>query len=222
MGSVRWPFRRILRGTGLVGALAGLAILAAPSAAAAPAPEGSPPASPPSCQPTVPGDSFESPVVAPGTFTEPGAGAVIGPWTVTAVNVNLNGAGLYQAADGVQTLDLSGNAPGGVRRAVPTVALPLPLFTYVVTYCLAGNPDGGPAVKTGVVQVNGTPVQRFSFDGTGKSRRDMGYQPQRVSFTATGASTDLEFRSTTPTPYGPVIDKVAIQKCFLRLFCAPI
>lgn len=221
MGTARLSSHRILRVTGVVGAMTGMSILMAPAAPASPTPDGILPVAPQNCQPA-PGNTFESPVVAPGTFVEPGAGAVIGPWTVTPNNVNLNGAGLYQAADGVQTLDLSGSSPGGVTRTIPTVSLPLPLFTYVITFCLAGNPDSGPPVKSGEVQVNGTPVQHFTFDTTGKTRADMGYRLQRISFTATGPDTEVAFRSTTPTAYGPVIDKVTIQKCFLRLFCSPV
>jgi hypothetical protein len=126
----------------------------------------------------------------------------------------------YQAADGVQSVDLSGNSPGGVARSFDTVALPLPLYTYVITYCLAGNPDGGPAVKTGQVLVNDTPVQDYSFDSTGKSPSNMGYLAQSVTFTSSGSSAKVEFRSTTASAYGPVIDKVGFTKCLLGLFCS--
>lgn len=218
MGSVKSSWRRLFLGMGMVGALTGLGALTAPVANAiltTSATDGVPQ----DCR-TTPGDTFEIPLAPEGSFTEPSAGQMIGPWTVTPNNVNLNGKGKYQAADGVQSVDLSGNSPGGVARSFDTSAFPLPLFTYVITYCLAGNPDDGPTMKTGQVLVNGTPVQDFSFDITGKSPSDMGYLPQSVTFTSAGPSAEVEFRSTTATAYGPVIDKVAFKKCLLGLFCS--
>ncbi|HEY2762799.1 MAG TPA: DUF642 domain-containing protein [Pseudonocardiaceae bacterium] len=170
---------------------------------------------------TTPGDTFETPVVTPGTFLRPSAGQTIGPWTVTRNNVDLIGAGFWQAADGVQSVDLDGNGPGAVARSFDTASFPLPLFTYVLTYCLAGNPDSGPTVKTGQVLVNGTPVNDFSFSTMGKARSNMGYQMETVSFTSSGPDVKVEFRSTTtPGGYGPVIDKVTFKKCLLGLFCS--
>jgi choice-of-anchor C domain-containing protein len=202
----------------MVGALTGLGTLTAPLADAAPA-VSAPDAAPQDCQ-TTPGDTFETPLAPVGSFSEPSAGQMIGPWTVTAKNVDLNGRGKYQAADGVQSVDLNGNGPGGVARSFDTYTFPLPLYTYVVTYCLAGNPDGGPAVKTGQVLVDGAPAQSFSFDITGKSPSNMGYLPQSVTFTSAGPSAKVEFRSTTADAYGPVIDKVAFKKCLLGLLCS--
>lgn len=214
--SLRLSLRRLFVGMGMVGALAGLGAMVAPVSDAATTTAAS---APESCQ-TTPGDTFETPVIPPRTFQEPAAGTMIGPWTVTPNNINLNGAGFYQAADGVQTVDLSGNSPGGVARAFDTVSIPVPLYTYTVTYCLAGNPDGGPAVKTGEVLVNDTRVQEFSFDGTGRTRSAMGYQLETFSFNSTGPNAKVEFRSTTNGFYGPVIDKVTFKECFLGLFCS--
>lgn len=218
MGSAKSSWRRLFLGLGMVGALTGLGALTAPVAVAIPTTPGTG-GVPQDCR-TTPGDTFETPLAPVGSFSEPSAGQTIGPWTVTPNNVDLNGRGFYQAADGVQSVDLSGNSPGGVARSFDTFAFPLPLYTYVITYCLAGNPDGGPPVKTGQILVNGTPVQNFSFDTSGKSRSNMGYLPQSVKFTSTGHSAKVEFRSTTTTVYGPVIDKVAFEKCLLGLFCS--
>lgn len=218
MGSVKNSWRRLLLGMGMVSALTGLGALTAPLADAIPTTSATD-GVPQDCR-TTPGDTFETPLAPVGSFSEPSAGQMIGPWTVTPNNVDLNGKGKYQAADGVQSVDLSGNSPGGVARSFDTFAFPLPLYTYVITYCLAGNPDGGPTVKTGQVLVNNAPVQNFSFDSTGKSPSNMGYLPQSVTFTSAGPSAKVEFRSTTATVYGPVIDKVAFKKCLLGLFCS--
>jgi hypothetical protein len=84
---------------------------------------------------------------------------------------------------------------------------------YTVTYSLAANPAGGPAVKTGKVLVDGQNFQNFSFDTTGKTMSNMGYVTREVSFVATGATTTLAFASTLSGAYGPVIDDVSVRAC---------
>ncbi|HEV8555542.1 MAG TPA: choice-of-anchor C family protein [Actinophytocola sp.] len=158
--------------------------------------------------------SFETPVVTPGTFQNLGAGASIGAWTVSQGHVDLIGAGFWQAADGVQSVDLDGSsAPltGGVAQTFTTV----PLLKYRVIYRLAGNPAQGPTVKTGEVVANGGVIQSFSFDITGKSFTNMGYVHKEAHFVATGLSSTLVFRSTTGSGFGPVIDDVDVESCLL-------
>jgi choice-of-anchor C domain-containing protein len=227
MGSAKLSLRRLFVGIGTVAALTGLTVLVTPSASANPAGSGVPaiPMIPQSCQvgPSSSADSFEEPTAPAGRFSTLPAGAAIGPWAVTQNNVDLMGAGSWQAADGVQSVDLSGSVfpfQGAVARTFATDGLPLPLFTYIVTFCLAGNPDSGPAVKTGQVLLNGTPVKDFSFDVTGKSPADMGYRLETLSFTSKAAEAEIEFVSTTNTAYGPVIDKVRFHKCLLGLICS--
>jgi choice-of-anchor C domain-containing protein len=157
--------------------------------------------------------SFESPVVTPNTFQTFFAGASIGPWTVTQGSVDLIGQGWWQAADGVQSLDLDGDQQGAVAQTFST----LPLLKYEVSFKLAGNTGSGPTVKTGQVLVNGQVVKEFSFDITGKTPSNMGYVSQEFTFLASGSSTTLEFASTTPGAFGPVIDKVEVESCLLIL-----
>lgn len=109
--------------------------------------------------------SFETPLAPAGGFTTLGAGSSIGPWTVTYGTVDLIGAGFWAAADGDQSVDLSGYWSGAVAQTFATQ----PGTRYLVSYALAGNPAGPPTVKTGQVQVNGVDVQNFSFDTTGKT-----------------------------------------------------
>lgn len=227
MGSVKVSLRRLFVGVGTVAAMTGMAVLVAPSVSATPAGGGIPlsPKAPQFCQvgSSSGADSFEEPTAPAHGFSTLSAGAAIGPWTVTQNNVDLMGADSWQAADGDQSVDLSGSiAPirGAVARTFPTDGLPLPLFTYVVTFCLAGNPDSGPAVKTGQVLLNGTPVKDFSFDITGRSPADMGYRLETLSFTSKAAEAEIEFVSTTNTAYGPVVDKVRFHKCLLGLICS--
>lgn len=153
--------------------------------------------------------SFETPRVAANTFVNLGTGKTIGPWTVTGGNVDLIGAGFWQAAEGDQSVDLNGGNAGTVSQTFTTV----PGKRYTVTYSLAGNPAGGPALKTGEVLVDGQNFQNFSFDITGKTMANMGYVTREVSFVATGATTTLAFASTKPGAYGPVVDDVTVRHC---------
>ncbi|WP_055555257.1 choice-of-anchor C family protein [Streptomyces sp. NBRC 110028] len=153
--------------------------------------------------------SFETPRMAAGTFVNVGTGGSIGPWKVTGGNVDLIGAGFWQAAEGDQSVDLNGGDAGRVSQTFTTV----PGKRYTVTYSLAGNPAGGPAVRTGKVLVDGQNFQDFTFDVTGRTTANMGYVTHEVSFVATGATTTLAFASTVSGAYGPVIDDVSVRHC---------
>ncbi|MGW4033791.1 choice-of-anchor C family protein [Streptomyces sp. NPDC004838] len=150
--------------------------------------------------------SFEYPTAPVNAFTTFSGGQSIGPWKVTAGTVDLIGAGFWQAAEGDQSVDLNGGGSGAVAQTFSTVAG----RTYTVTYALAANPEGGAAVKTGKVLVDGQSFQDFSFDSTGKTRAAMGYVQRQVTFVANAPTTTLGFASTLPGAYGPVIDDVRV------------
>ena len=67
-----------------------------------------------------------------------------------------------------------------------------------------------PTIKTMDVDINGTPVESYTFDTTHTSYSDMGWvSTESFTFTATSASTSLSFVSTTPdSDGGPVIADV--------------
>ncbi|MEU5402914.1 choice-of-anchor C family protein [Streptomyces sp. NPDC005963] len=150
--------------------------------------------------------SFEYPTAPANSFATVGTGQAIGPWKVTSGAVDLIGAGFWQAAEGNQSVDLNATQAGAVAQTFTTTAG----RTYTVTYALAANPEGGPAVKTGRVLVDGQNFQDFSFDSTGKTRAAMGYVQRQVTFVANGPTTTLGFASTLPGSYGPVIDDVRV------------
>ncbi|WP_184573241.1 choice-of-anchor C family protein [Streptomyces zagrosensis] len=152
--------------------------------------------------------SFEYPTAPANSFTNVTTGQPIGPWTVSSGNVDHIGRGLWQAAERHQSVDLNGQSPGTVTQTFPTT----PGTTYAITYALAGNYAGGPAVKTGRVLVDGQGIQDFTFDITGKTATDMGYVGRHVTFVARSTSTTLSFASTTPSSaHGPVIDDVVVR-----------
>jgi choice-of-anchor C domain-containing protein len=189
---------------------AGALTAGAAGAVAAPretAPRG-PVAAPPPAAPFANG-SFESPPAPVNLYTTYSAGQSFGQWTVAAGGVDLIGPGFWQAAAGVQSVDLNAVQPGTVRQTFATT----PGHTYTVSYSLAGNPGGAPAVKTGQVLVNGQHLQSFSFDTTGRTRAAMGWVTKKLAFVAETTETTLTFASTTQGSAGPAIDNVRLHVC---------
>ncbi|GGP85958.1 choice-of-anchor C family protein [Saccharothrix coeruleofusca] len=153
---------------------------------------------------------FETPRAPQNSFTNLGTGSAIGPWRVTGGNVDLIGAGYWQAAEGDQSVDLNGVQPGAVSQTFDTI----PGVRYDVGYSIAGNTAAGPVVKTGRALVDGQNFQDFTFDITGRTPAAMGYVTRAFSFVATNPTTTLTFASTTPSSAnGPVLDNVTVKPC---------
>ena len=152
--------------------------------------------------------SFENASVDPGSsFVTLLAGSTaIDGWVVQPESIDYIG-GYWQAEDGNRSIDLSGDAAGGIAQTFDTVLGQ----SYLVKFFLAGNPDGGTGAKLAVTSATGGPAKTSEFDVTGSnSRTAMGWQAYSYVFTATGASTTLTFSSATPTPYGPALDNVSV------------
>ncbi|MGW3229741.1 choice-of-anchor C family protein [Kitasatospora sp. NPDC001095] len=155
------------------------------------------------------GGGFEYPKAPAKAFVTVAANQAIGPWRVTAGNVDLIGAGFWQAVEGDQSIDLDGSTNGAIAQTFATV----PGTTYTVTYALAGNPAGGTPVRTGVARIDGQDFQAFSFDTTGRTASAMGYVGRQFTFVAQNPTTTLGFTSTVAGAYGPVIDNVQVKEC---------
>ncbi len=124
-------------------------------------------------------------------------------WTVGG---SIDWLGTYAlAADGVKSLDLSGNGHGWVSQTFDTITGKL----YHVTFFMAGNPAGGDAIKDLFVNAGGDALQ-YSFDSTGKSSYFMGWEQKLFDFTAIGSKTTLAFVSLEGTGFGPAIDNVKV------------
>ncbi len=163
--------------------------------------------------------SFEIGTDPGGGYLELDAGSTaITDWTVIGGGVRAVDyiGGYWVAFDGSRSLDLNGRpGPGGVEQVISTT----PGETYVVTFYMAGNPDGGPTIKTMDVSVDTTvpQTQSFGFDTTGKTRSNMGWTPMQWSFVADAPSTTLRFMSTVVYPgnpsnvgWGPALDNVSV------------
>jgi choice-of-anchor C domain-containing protein len=153
--------------------------------------------------------SFESAAVNPGAgwiTLDPGSTAITG-WEVFGGRIDYIGT-YWDAADGIRSLDLNGNAgPGGIRQSFDTTAS----ASYRVTFAMAGNPDGGASTRNVLVQ-SGAFSQVFSFAvPAGTTRQNMNWADYSFDFLAVGDTTTLSFLSGEPNQfYGPALDDVSV------------
>jgi choice-of-anchor C domain-containing protein len=157
-------------------------------------------------------------VIVNGSFEANGGGICDSPMFTTLPAANncltgwtIGGGGIdyihnyWQPADGTHSLDLNAVSPGFVQQTFATIAGQ----GYVISFALAGNPDGAPTVKTVAVDVGG-PATTYSFNVTGHTTASMGWITDTFAFIASGASTTLTFTSTIPGAFGPALDNVTI------------
>ncbi len=143
-----------------------------------------------------------------GTYLPIDSGSTaINGWVVSRGQIDI--VRYWHSFDGDRSIDLNGTpGRGGMKQTFSTSAG----ATYRVVFALAGNPEGAPTIKTMVVSAAGSTAQ-FTFDISGKTITNMGWQIKTWNFVAVGPSTTLEFYSlVAPTSiYGPAIDNVLVE-----------
>ncbi|MFZ4819041.1 MAG: DUF642 domain-containing protein, partial [Limisphaerales bacterium] len=148
--------------------------------------------------------SFETPVAGDRKIVTYAANQSIGKWRVLEGDVQVKGSGYWQHAAGNQSLDLNGSQRGGIYQDVATT----PGATYDLSLRLAGNPEGGPTVKTADIYWgpvgSQTLLRQVTFDTTGRSNTAMGWIPVNLP--------DLKATGGSPTTgeFGPVVDDVQL------------
>ncbi|PKL75829.1 MAG: hypothetical protein CVV27_13360 [Candidatus Melainabacteria bacterium HGW-Melainabacteria-1] len=152
---------------------------------------------------------FETPSV--GQTWRVFTGSTLTGWQIPTGNIELVGTA-FEAAEGVQSLDLVGSASGEISQSVATQAG----TAYMLSFCLAGNPGGDPKVKELDVLWNGTSIATLSFDTTGKTTTAMGWQGYRIEIPAgmTSGAASLGFRnkaSGADTYFGPMLDNIGVS-----------
>jgi choice-of-anchor C domain-containing protein len=154
--------------------------------------------------------SFES-----GTYTAAGfdtvlaGSSVITGWSVGGQSVDWIGS-YWQPGEGSRSIDLAGNGPGSLTQAFNTVVGQ----TYLVSFLLSGNPDGGGGLRDLDVRVkSGASILSLSpvFDTTGHSLGSMGWTQYSFYFAANSTTSSLGFGSFANSPYGPAIDNVSVS-----------
>lgn len=135
-------------------------------------------------------------------------------WTVGYNGVDWTG-GLWRAAGGTKSIDLSGTTQtgtdksGSISQEIQGLVLGK---SYTVGFQLSGNFQGGDILKEGTLSIDG---QKYAFDfarPANWSERNMGWVDEAFTFTFKGGSNVLKFESDDPSFYGPVIDNVRIYE----------
>lgn len=152
--------------------------------------------------------NFNDPLVA-GTFQTVTGGNFFGngnAWQVLGSSVDVIGSYWVPPTLGGGSVDLDGNAPGGVAQAFNVAA-----GTYTLSFYLSGNPDGGLGTKNVEVKVGNQDIT-VPYTVTGaNSRSDMQYALETLTFTSTGSGDVLSFLSQDKdSPFGPVIGGISI------------
>jgi choice-of-anchor C domain-containing protein len=160
--------------------------------------------------------SFESSTGPnPGQFvTLDGGDTSITGWTVGGGLNSIDYIGSYwTSSDGVRSIDLNGLAPGSISQTFDVISGQ----TYRVMFDMAGNPAGGPTVKT--LQADATVSVTASFDTSNTDLTNMGWITHSFTFTANSTSETLTFLSLTtgnsgngtyPFAFGPALDNVSV------------
>jgi len=154
--------------------------------------------------------SFEQPIAGNGNFRSFSAGdSGIPGWTITGpggtavaiVDTNFSQNGVtFNAADGVQWLDLTG-VTSNVREGVAQVFATIPGEVYSIVFDL-GNTTGGfvfgtqsdVSIEINGVDLVGAPVVNADPDPTG-----LAYEEFTIPFTAATALTTLGFINDDPS-----------------------
>ena len=132
-------------------------------------------------------------------------------WTIGGGGIDIIGTRWQASPNGGNNIDLNNLAPGSITQTITT---PLTAGTiYALDYYIAGNPEGNqlPANKTLDLFFNLGATTEFttsdSFNVTGKTVANMGWQFRHVRFTPTTTGIyNLVFLSTTTGSRGPAID----------------
>ena len=154
-------------------------------------------------------------LVTNGSFEEPNVGARIvgygpgrtfGGWTVETGDVELIGT-YWQAADGSQSVDLSGRSAGTIYQNLATT----PGEAYILRFAMAGNPACRTTVRQMSVWWGDTRVDTLTFDTAETDEQDMGWVDYEFPVVASEDTTRLRFVSNTGGSCGPALDDVSVS-----------
>jgi len=137
------------------------------------------------------------------------------------IDIHHNNDAQLNCYDGEFCVDVSGNNEGEISQSFNTVTGD----SYTISWYQAGNMNCDPVVKAMYVRVNfinepnspfgsstapPTPSQRFTFDTTGTSSTNMGWEQQTFTFVAARGISQVVFTSDTPSSCGMVLDDISV------------
>lgn len=153
--------------------------------------------------------SFETPIIpATPDWTDYAAGNNLGGWIVATGSVDLVNASGHEwnPAVGNQALDLSGFTAGQIYQDLATTSG----TAYSLSFDLSGNYLDLPTIKHLNVDWGTQHVASLTFDTTGKSFNNPGWQSEAFTVIAIGSVTRLTFTSLDSSSAGPMIDAVSV------------
>jgi choice-of-anchor C domain-containing protein len=154
---------------------------------------------------------FEQPALLAGTSyqtLDAGKSPGLAGWTIAKGSVDLV-AGGGQAATGGQFIDLNGNDTPNQAGVITQTAAVVAGHRYRLSFQLAGNPNGDPAVKT--VQASlADQQQTFTFDTTGHTNAKLGWVTDTLEACAANSSLTVTLASQTQGIRGPNLDSVVL------------
>jgi choice-of-anchor C domain-containing protein len=124
-------------------------------------------------------------------------------WDIIEKPIDHIGPQRWRAAHGTHCLDMD----GGIRQIVSTE----PGQAYELSFQMAGNVEVAPPHKKLQVLIDDDP-HVFEFDASGHTRTELGWQTQRIQFTAAGTQVVLTFFNAEPNPQssGVALDHVVL------------
>jgi choice-of-anchor C domain-containing protein len=135
-----------------------------------------------------------------GTVTTYSNGQTFGGWTVTQATVDLLTSGFISVPSGGRSIDMDGGAPGAISQTLTTVAG----NTYTVRFMMSAN-AGGNSTRSLELSVGGVTSNYSITTSSGHSSSTPDWIEQSYTFTATGTSTVLQFRSLSASGFGGAI-----------------
>jgi choice-of-anchor C domain-containing protein len=159
---------------------------------------------------------FESPFINGDFATYHGVDATsLSGWVVDQVGTSIDhDGGLWQDAEGLQSIDMNGTEAGSIYQDLATT----PAQQYTIRFALAGNPFGIDNKRLEVLW-DGAQIADLTFVQDGYGTDNMGWTYHEFVTTAGDNSTRLTFNSLTGAMpslagiqswYGPAIDDVSV------------
>jgi choice-of-anchor C domain-containing protein len=141
-----------------------------------------------------------------GTFFSPFAG--ITGWDLTAGSVDIIGLPGWSPSEGTRSIDLDGLSAGTLAQTFDTILG----TTYQVSFDLAANFYAGQTTKSVLVTAPGF-SQTYTFNSTGRTALNMGWQTNAFQFVAASSSSTLSFASqdVANSAFGPALDNVKVN-----------
>lgn len=176
---------------------------ATPTATPTPTPSGTPTATPATGQNLVVNGSFEEPEISSRSIRV-GSGDLPG-WQV-AGSVDIV-KGLWQPAEGSQSLDLTGTSRGQIFQQIPTE----PGEDYLFEFRMSTNPVASSS-RTFQVWGGGNLLETISISPAGRTTSAMNWESRQFTVRAVSSQTQIGFASLDDGLQGAALDSVSFWR----------